>query len=91
LGQLLGSLGGIQCNIARFRILGALGDTGDAISEIQDADVAAAATAGLDQAQSGISSIAQAILTGEAPPQDGRDQVEAGLAAIGEALTSADV
>lgn len=83
-------LGGIGCNIARFQILGALGDAGDSISEIQDADVASAAQAGLDQANDGISQIASSLLSGAAAPADSRDQVEAGLAAMDSALADAD-
>ncbi|KAG8162190.1 hypothetical protein KVR01_007955 [Diaporthe batatas] len=83
-------LGGIGCNIARFQILGALGDTGDAISEIEDADVQAAAQAGLDQANGGISQIASSLLSGGAPPADSRDEVEAGLTAMASALADAD-
>ncbi|KAH8773667.1 hypothetical protein F5883DRAFT_712488 [Diaporthe sp. PMI_573] len=83
-------LGGIGCNIARFQILGALGDAGDAIGEIQDADVQTAAQAGLDQANDGISQIASSLLSGSAAPADSRDQVEAGLAAMDSALADAD-
>lgn len=83
-------LGGIGCNVARFQILGALGDAGDSISEIQDADVQSAAQAGLDQANDGISQIASSLLSGAAAPADSRDQVEAGLAAMDSALADAD-
>lgn len=86
----LGGFGSIGCNIARLDIVGALGDTEDNIADIQDPDTQAAAQAGLDQANDGIGQIAQAILSGEAPPQEGRDEVETGLAAIGEALESGD-
>ncbi|KAH6988349.1 hypothetical protein EDB80DRAFT_689931 [Ilyonectria destructans] len=88
--QLLGQLGSIQCNIARVRIVGALGDAGDAISNIQDPATSAAASAGLDQANAGISQIASAIVAGEAPPAEGRSEVEAGLQAMGTALTAGD-
>lgn len=88
--QLLGQLGSIQCNIARVRIVGALGDAGDAISNIQDPATSAAASAGLDQANGGISQIASAIVAGEAPPAEGRSEVEAGLKAMGTALTAGD-
>ena len=91
MGQLLGGgLGGLQCNLARVRIVGALGDTEDAVAQIQDGATQAAATAGLEQAQGGISQIAQAIVAGDAPPASGREQVEAGLTAVGEALASGD-
>lgn len=83
-------LGGIGCNVARFQILGALGDTGDAISQIQDTDVQAAAQAGLDQANGGISQIASSLLSGADAPADSRDEVEAGLAAMDSALADAD-
>ena len=84
------ALGSIQCNIARYRIVGALGDTGDSVSEIQDTATADAAQAGLDQANGAIKTIAQSIVTGAAPPQDARDEVETGLTAAGEALASGD-
>ncbi|KAG6354739.1 hypothetical protein INS49_003820 [Diaporthe citri] len=83
-------LGGIGCNVARFQILGALGDAGDAIGEIQDADVQSAAQAGLDQANDGIGQIASSLLSGAAAPADSRDAVAAGLAAMNDALSAAD-
>ncbi|KAI1640863.1 hypothetical protein F4809DRAFT_355030 [Biscogniauxia mediterranea] len=82
-------LDGLKCNVARLRIVGALGDTQDAVADIQDPTVQQAASTALDQAQGGIAQIAKAIFAGEAPPQDGRDQVEAGLTAAGDALGSA--
>ena len=88
--QLLGNLGSIQCNLARFQILGALGDTEDAVSQISDATVQQSASAGLEEARGGISQIAQAILSGSAPPAASRDEVAAGLSAAGDALSSAD-
>ncbi|KAI0012344.1 hypothetical protein F4779DRAFT_614796 [Xylariaceae sp. FL0662B] len=88
--QFLEKLGGIQCNAARFRIVGALGDTEDAVGQIQDTAVQDAASTGLQQAQDGIGQIAQAIIAGEEPPQEGRDQVEAGLGATGDALAGGD-
>jgi hypothetical protein len=84
--QLLGSLGSTQCNLARLRIVGALTRSGQSIDAIQDETVKTAASTGLDQANLGVSQIAQAILTGEAPPQESRDIVAAGLAAMGTAL-----
>lgn len=83
-------LGGIGCNVARFQILGALGDAGDAIGGIQDASVQSAAQAGLDQANDGIGQIASSLLSGAAAPADSRDAVEAGLAAMDDALSTAD-
>lgn len=83
-------LGGIACNVARLQIVGALGDTEDAVGQIADADTASAAQAGLDQANGGISEIASAILAGEAPPDSGRAEVEAGLEAVGSALSAGD-
>ncbi|KAI5920090.1 hypothetical protein F4810DRAFT_723816 [Camillea tinctor] len=82
-------LDGIKCNVARLRIVGALGQTKSAVGDIKDPTVQDAATTGLDQAQGGIAQIAKAIFAGETPPQDGRDQVEAGLTAIGDALKGA--
>lgn len=83
-------LGGIGCNVARFQILGALGDAGDAISDIQDTNVQSAAQAGLDQANDGIGQIASSLLSGSAAPADSRDAVAAGLAAMNDALSAAD-
>lgn len=83
-------LGGIGCNVARFQILGALGDAGDAISDIQDTGVQSAAQAGLDQANDGIGQIASSLLSGAAAPADSRDAVAAGLAAMNDALSGAD-
>ncbi|CAN8100303.1 unnamed protein product [Discula destructiva] len=79
-------IGNIACNVARGKVVGALGDAGDAVGQIQDADTQAAAQAGLDQANGGIATIAQAIVAGEAAPADGRADVEAGLAAMNAAL-----
>lgn len=73
-----------------MRIVGALGDAGDAIGNIQDPATSAAASAGLNQANAGISQIASAIVAGEAPPDEGRTEVEAGLQAMGAALNSGD-
>ncbi|KAK2608118.1 hypothetical protein N8I77_006751 [Diaporthe amygdali] len=83
-------LGGIGCNVARFQILGALGDAKDAISQIQDPAVQTAAQQGLDQANGGISQIASSLLSGAAAPADSRDAVAAGLAAMDSALSAAD-
>ncbi|KAL1850782.1 hypothetical protein Daus18300_012790 [Diaporthe australafricana] len=83
-------LGGIGCNVARFQILGALGDAKDSISQIQDPDVQSAAQAGLDQANGGISQIASSLLSGAAAPATSRDDVAAGLAAMDDALSAAD-
>ncbi|KAF2738916.1 hypothetical protein EJ04DRAFT_573371 [Polyplosphaeria fusca] len=82
--------GGAACNIARLQIVSALRQTGNSVADIQDQTVAQEAQAGLDQASDGISQIAQAIIAGEAPPQDGRDLTEAGLAATTQALAGGD-
>ena len=91
-GQTQGAqgFGGLGCNIARLQIVRALGDTGNAVAQIQDSATQQAAEAGLIQANAGIESIAQALVAGEAPPQSGRDEVEAGLVATGNALASGD-
>jgi hypothetical protein len=86
----LGGLGSLDCNLARLRIVNALGDTEASVSEIEDPATQSAAADALGQAQGGIQQIAQAIGAGEAPPQDSRGQVEAGLTAAGEALASGD-
>ncbi|EMR72743.1 hypothetical protein MGN70_008855 [Eutypa lata] len=81
---------GLACNIARLKIVGALGDTEDSIGQIQDTAVQNAATTGLQKAQGGVKTIAKAIVAGDAPPAAARDQVEAGLTAMGNALSGAD-
>ncbi|KAH7161927.1 hypothetical protein B0J13DRAFT_534953 [Dactylonectria estremocensis] len=86
--QLLGQLGSLQCNIARVRIVGALGDADQAIGNIQDQATSTAAAAGLSQANAGISQIANAILAGEEPPAESRSEVQAGLEAMAAALTA---
>ncbi|KAH7320622.1 hypothetical protein B0I35DRAFT_427486 [Stachybotrys elegans] len=81
-------LGSIECNLARFRIVSALGSARSSINNIEDETIKTAATAGLEEANSGISQIAKAILTGQAPPQESRDVVAAGLSAMDAALSS---
>ncbi|OHE92116.1 hypothetical protein CORC01_12571 [Colletotrichum orchidophilum] len=88
--QLLGSLGSLQCNVARLQIVGALSDTQDAVDQISDAKVQQAANAGLQQAQGGISQIAKSLISGGAPPAASRNEVAAGLSAAGTALSGAD-
>ncbi|KAK1675534.1 hypothetical protein BDP55DRAFT_552445 [Colletotrichum godetiae] len=88
--QLLGNLGSLSCNVARLQILGALGNTEDAVSQITDTTVQDAANAGLQQARGGISQIAKSIVSGDAPPAASRDEVAAGLAAAGTALSGGD-
>ncbi|ORY54704.1 uncharacterized protein BCR38DRAFT_479346 [Pseudomassariella vexata] len=83
-------IGGISCNIARFQILQALGDTKDATGQIQDAAVQNATTTGLDQADAAIKTIASALLSGETAPADARDEVAAGLTAAFTALEAGD-
>ncbi|UQC91227.1 uncharacterized protein CLUP02_16761 [Colletotrichum lupini] len=88
--QLLGNLGSLSCNVARLQILGALGNTEDAVSQITDTTVQDAANAGLQQARGGIAQIAKSIVSGAAPPAASRDEVAAGLAAAGTALSGGD-
>lgn len=78
------------CDTARQQIVQALANMGDAISTISDADVQAAAQAGLDQANAGVGLVAESLLAGEAPSAEGRDEVEAGLKALDAALDGAD-
>ena len=85
-----GGLGGIGCNLARLRIVGALGDTADSVAAIQDTTVQQAASDGVKQAQDGIKTIAQSLFSGGAPPAEARKTVEAGLTAAGDALASGD-
>lgn len=79
-------LGNLACNIARLKIVGALGDAGDAIDNIADPATQTAAQAGLDQANGGIKTIAGSLLSGDAAPASARDEVAAGLAAMQTAL-----
>jgi hypothetical protein len=83
-------IGGIGCNVARFKIVGALKSAGDSIGQIQDASVQSAAQAGLDQANGGIKQIASGLLSGQAAPAASRDEVKAGLAAMDTALAGGD-
>lgn len=83
-------LGGIACNVARLQVVSALGNAESAVGQIQDADTASAAQAGLDQANGGISEIASAVLAGEQAPDSGREAVEAGLTATNAALSAGD-
>ncbi|KAI0023306.1 hypothetical protein F4780DRAFT_729211 [Xylariomycetidae sp. FL0641] len=83
-------LGGLTCNIARIRIVTALGQTKDEVGSIKDTAVADKASTGLDQAGSGIGEIAKALLSGEDAPAASRDKVAAGLTAAGTALKAGD-
>lgn len=83
-------IGNLACNVARLKTVGALGSTGDAISNIANTTTQAAAQAGLDQANGGIKAIAGALLGGGAAPASGRDDVAAGLAAMNATLAAGD-
>ncbi|KAK7996512.1 hypothetical protein PG989_004552 [Apiospora arundinis] len=84
------SLGSAACNAARLRIVSALAQTSNSAGDIADAATKSATEAGLSQAQGGIRTIAQALVSGGAPPADARDEVEAGLQAAGAALQGGD-
>ena len=73
-----------------MRIVAALAQTKNSAGDIADAATKDATEAGLTQANAGISTIAQAIVSGDAPPADARDEVEAGIQAAGAALQSGD-
>lgn len=83
-------IGGIACNVARIKVVSALGDAGDAIAQIQDPAVQTAAQDGLDQANGGVDAIKATIVAGETASADGRLAVEAGLAAMADALAAGD-
>lgn len=78
------------CDTSRQQIVLALSKMGDAVPAISDADVQAAAQAGLDQANAGVALVADSLLAGETPSAEGRDEVEAGLTALSAALDGAD-
>ncbi|KAH6661166.1 hypothetical protein BKA67DRAFT_668109 [Truncatella angustata] len=80
----------VACNIARLQIVKAISDTKKAVADIQDPAVQDAATAGIQQAQSGVAQVAQSIFTGAATSAAGRDGVEAGLNATSTALAGGD-
>jgi hypothetical protein len=79
-------IGDLQCNIARFKTVGALGKAKKAVSALaaqangtSDATNIATAASSLDSAQDGILSIAGALLTGKTAPASARTQVGDGL------------
>lgn len=81
----------VQCNLARLKIVGGLAGTTSAVQKISRVDAATAsavttAQAGLKDAQTGIQTIAQALITRKAPPAAARDQVGKGLNAAQTAL-----
>ncbi|KAI0177166.1 hypothetical protein BJ166DRAFT_506280 [Pestalotiopsis sp. NC0098] len=80
----------IACNVARFQIVKALGDTKSAVGDIQDPTVQEAAAAGVKTAQGGILQVAQSLFSGAAPSADGRTAVESGLNATSAALAGGD-
>ncbi|KAF7534761.1 hypothetical protein G7054_g5951 [Neopestalotiopsis clavispora] len=80
----------LACNLARFQIVKAIGDTKSAVADIQDPAVQSAAAAGVKTAQGGVAQVAGSILTGAAPSADGRDAVESGLNATSAALAGGD-
>ncbi|KAI0791575.1 hypothetical protein BC629DRAFT_370663 [Irpex lacteus] len=83
-------IGNLQCNINRVQIVSALAQMGGTLKTLAketandpatSAAVASAQT-GLDTANSGVATIAKALLTGQAAPADARTQVEQGLNAV---------
>ncbi|KAJ7197020.1 hypothetical protein GGX14DRAFT_472566 [Mycena pura] len=86
-------LGGIACNVNRFKIVTTLAATSAAVGKIPTADSTTAsavttAKAGLKSASDGIGQIALALVTGGAPPAAARDQTQKGLLDAQTALTS---
>jgi len=89
------ALGSLKCNAARLRTVAGLAATSGAVNKLSTAasgDAAAStavttAQSGLKDAQSGIATIAKALITGQAPPAASRDQVQAGLNNAQTALT----
>lgn len=78
------------CNAARINIVGNLIQVNNFIQQIEDPATQQAAQAGVDEAVSGIQTIGEAIVAGEAPPAEARDITGAGLQATGEALAAGD-
>jgi len=77
-------IGNLQCNLARLRIVKALGSAGKNLKQIDTADPAAAdaastASAGVASANAGVKTIAGALITGQKAPAAARDQVGQGL------------
>lgn len=81
----------VQCNVARLKTVAGLSSTTSALKQITstDSDTSAAVTAaqaGLKDAQSGVVTIAKALLSGQAAPSAAREQVGQGLLAAHAAL-----
>ncbi|KAL0958458.1 hypothetical protein HGRIS_000600 [Hohenbuehelia grisea] len=84
-------IGNLTCNLARLRIVGALGRTGRNMKKIDTNDAAAAtavstASTGLGNANAGVATIARAIFTGQQAPASARDQVGEGMLSAQAAL-----
>ncbi|KAH8099915.1 hypothetical protein DFH11DRAFT_1737484 [Phellopilus nigrolimitatus] len=88
-------VGDIQCNVNRLQTVSGLSQTISAVNDLAssgsaDPSVTNATTtalSGLNSAQSGISTIAKALLTGQTAPADARDQVGQGLSTAQTALS----
>ncbi|KAJ7617837.1 hypothetical protein FB45DRAFT_840672 [Roridomyces roridus] len=84
-------IGSLACNIDRAKIVAALVQSNISVGKIDtsDPDTATAVTAakaGLSQVTSAIESIAEALFTGQAPPDSARVGVSLGLNATRSAL-----
>ncbi|KAG6919100.1 hypothetical protein DXG01_009353 [Tephrocybe rancida] len=76
----------VQCNVARLKTVSGLAATTSAVKKLSlvssdDATASGVSTAqaGLKDAQTGIATIAKALIAGKAPPAAARDQVGQGL------------
>ncbi|KAJ8074851.1 hypothetical protein AAF712_016612 [Marasmius tenuissimus] len=89
-------IGSIQCNVARLQTVSALSATTQAVNQLASAGANDQATSsaiaqaqeGLSDAQGGIQTIAQSIVSGQTAPADARTQVGDGLESAQSALQS---
>ncbi|KAK1230182.1 hypothetical protein PQX77_006728 [Marasmius sp. AFHP31] len=96
LGKGKRQIGSIQCNVARLQTVSGLSATTKAVDQLASAgandeatsSAVAQAQEGLSDAQGGIQTIAQAILSGQDAPADARTQVGDGLESAQSALQS---
>ncbi|KAG6855469.1 hypothetical protein H0H87_002366 [Tephrocybe sp. NHM501043] len=90
----LKALGGVGCNVARFKTVTGLAAASAAVKKVSAAaandaaaaDGATAATTGLNGAKAGIAKIAASLLAGQTAPADARTQTADGLNAAMDAL-----
>ncbi|KAF5317743.1 hypothetical protein D9619_012604 [Psilocybe cf. subviscida] len=87
-----GQLGNLACNVARLQTVTGIEATSAAVNKIPTAGNATVATAlsaakaGLDQSTAGVTTILDALFSGQDAPSDARNQVGAGFAQTQTAL-----